>query len=110
MYDHQHKVLQSGGSLPWRLAVDYDETHVGTSLAHFLASADDVFEQDGRLAFMSKDTVRQLGCVIHAQGQSGSLIEKDIQLQLATSHKAAFTAKSERRVDLLAPFARLRIH
>lgn len=109
MYGYQHKMIRKGVKLPWHIAVDYKERHAGSSLTHFVSTADDVFEQDGRLAYKTNNQVHFLGCIIHAPGQSGSLIEENIQLKVLANHRAFFMASNQKRVEMHTSFAKLRI-
>ena len=110
MYAYQHKAIKKGTPPYWRMAVDYNETHAGTSLTHSVATADGIFEHDGRLAYHGREEIHYLGCIVHAPGQSGNLIEQGIQTRLLQAYRKTFTAVQRKEVEMYTSFAKIHLH
>ena len=110
IYGQQHKLLHKGLPISSRIAVDYNETHAGTSLTHSVSSVDDIFEHEGRLAYNGREDIHKLGCIVHAPGQTGSLIESGIMMKLLDKYRSIFTASGRKRVDMYTNFATIHVH
>lgn len=93
------------------MAVDYNETHAGTSLTHFVKSIDDIYQHEGRLAYRSSNgDDHYLGCVVHAPGQAGGLIEQDFQIRLLKKFKSSFAVHGKKHIEMYTSIARIRVH
>ena len=92
------------------MAVDYNESYAGTSLTHFVTTMDDIYQHEGQLAYNYKGDDHHLGCVIHAPGQTGGLIEQDFQIKLLRSYKELFTAHGKKHIDMYTNLAKIRVH
>ena len=82
------------------MAVDYSESLAGTSLAHSVWSAKEIYQDGGDLAYAVNGSHHKIGCILHAQGQNGGLIESGLPLQLRQAFKSRFIANSKRTIKL----------
>ncbi len=90
--------------------MDYNETHAGTSLTHSISGVDDIFHHEGRLAYKGREDIHKLGCIVHAPGQSGNLIEAGIMTKILERYRSTFTASGRKRIDMYTNFARIHVH
>lgn len=100
LYGRQQKLLREGKSVSKTIAVDYSETLAGTSLTHSVWSAAEVYEHAGHLAYAFKKSHHRIGCILHAPGQSASLIEKGVHMQIRAAFKSKFFANNRHTVRL----------
>ena len=98
LYSKQQKLSKAGTSTikQPRIAIDYDEKLAGTSLAHFVKNASQIYKHEGRLSYDHKNKRHEIGCLLHAQGQSGSLIQKDITRHILEIYPQLFAVRGHR--------------
>jgi hypothetical protein len=96
MYSQQQKLAKEGKPSLRTIAIDYDERYAGTSLAHVVKNASQIYDFKGRLSYDSNKSRHEIGCILHAQGQNGKLIEKDIQMRIFETFKSKFVVPGRR--------------
>ena len=105
LYAGQLRLQREGANLTKTIAVDYSERLAGTSLGFAVKTASEVYESGGDLVYGIKGARRKIGCILHAQGQKESFIDRDIQMQIRQAFKARFTPEGKHAIKIFRSVA-----